>query len=210
MKLLGLEISVYTRIALLVLEEKNIEYEFEEADVFADGGPSEQYMEFNPFGNIPCLINGDFSIYETSAITRYLDEVSKAPSLQPADSQQRARMQQIICILDAYAYRPMVWDVFVQRIVLPTEGGQSDEAIIAGALKGIATVLNQLELWLNAKAFFIGENISLADLHCFPILLYFAQTAEGENMLGSYPRIQQWLARMKCRRSVQATRSHYG
>ena len=37
MTLLGLRISVYTRIARLVLEEKEIDYELEEVDIFADG-----------------------------------------------------------------------------------------------------------------------------------------------------------------------------
>ena len=38
-RLLGLRISVYTRIARLALEEKKVDYELQEVDIFADAGP---------------------------------------------------------------------------------------------------------------------------------------------------------------------------
>ena len=43
-KLLGLAISVYTRIARLALEEKNIDYVLQEIDIFADSGPPPDYL----------------------------------------------------------------------------------------------------------------------------------------------------------------------
>jgi glutathione S-transferase len=74
-KLLGLRISVYTRIARLALEEKKVDYELQEVDIFADTGPPAEYLECNPFGTIPCLRYGNFSLYETGAICRYVDEM---------------------------------------------------------------------------------------------------------------------------------------
>ena len=46
-KLLGLRISVYTRIARLALEEKGIPYDFEEVDIFADDGVPDRYLALN-------------------------------------------------------------------------------------------------------------------------------------------------------------------
>ena len=40
LKLLGLSISVYTRIARIALEEKGIDYELEEVDIFANACPT--------------------------------------------------------------------------------------------------------------------------------------------------------------------------
>jgi len=119
-------------------------------------------------------------------------------------------MDQVISALDSYAYRPMVWDVFVQRIVRPEEGGQSDERVVSGALRPIGVVLDQLDLWIGGNKFLTGRSMTLADLHGFPMLLYFAQTPEGMTMLDAHPRVSKWLDRMKERASVKATRSLRG
>ena len=61
-------------------------------------------------------------LYETSAINRYVDEIQPALSLQPSAPKDRARMNQIIGILDNYCYRPMIWEIYVQRVVVPAGG----------------------------------------------------------------------------------------
>ena len=206
--LLGLAISVYTRIARLALEEKNIDYVLQEVDIFADSGPPPDYLALNPFGTIPCLLHGDLVLYETSAINRYVDEISTTVSLQPSSSGERARMNQIIGILDNYCYRPMVWEVYVQRIVVPTGGGLTDEAGIAAALPGLRLVLEQLDEWCGEQGFLVGQALSLADLHLYPMLSYFIETPEGASMLETFPGLQQWMRLMQTRRSVQATPFH--
>ena len=119
-------------------------------------------------------------------------------------------MNQIIGVLDSYAYRPLIWDLFVQRIVIPENGGESDEGVISAALQAIAIVLEQLEFWIDDNAFLAGRSISLADLHGFPMFVYFADTPEGAGMLASYPRLQQWLERMRKQPCAEAARSWRG
>ena len=200
--LLGLEKSVYTRIVRMTLEEKHVDYVLKEVDIFADGGPPASYLRHHPFGRIPCLIDNKYCIYETRAVTAYIDEQFTGPALQPADAALRGRMNQIVSVLDSYAYRPMVWDVFVQRVVLPEEGSQTDEDVISDALPGIRTVLDELDRWLGAKEYVVGPAVTLADLHAFPMLLYFEETPEGKAMLEKHQRIRQWLGRMKTRASA--------
>lgn len=195
--LLGLEKSVYTRIARMTLEEKGVDYVLKEVDIFADGGPPASYLRQHPFGRIPCLIHDESCIYETRAITTYIDEGFTGPALQPTDAALRARMNQVVGVLDAYAYRPMVWDVFVQRIVVPEEGGLPDEAVISGALPGLGIVLDELDRWLGAEDYLVGPSMTLADLHAFPMLVYFGETPEGGALLEEHQRIVQWFDRMK-------------
>ena len=208
LRLLGLRVSVYTRIARMALAEKNIPYDFEEVDIFADDGAPDEYLALNPFGTIPCLVHGDFVLYETEAITRYLDETFPPPRLQATDPQTRARTNQIIGVLDSYGYKPMVWEVYVQRSVVPAGGGKADEALIADALPGIRKVLQQIDDWRGDERFFTGERITLADLHAYPMLHYLAETPEGEHMLDSFPRLRQWMRIMQARDSVNSTSFH--
>ena len=207
-KLLGLRISVYTRIARLALEEKNIAYELEEVDIFADDGPPADYLARNPFGRIPSLLYGGFCLYETAAICRYIDEGFDGPGLQPARAAPRARMTQIIGVLDHYAYRPMVWDVYVQRVVIPGSGGQADEALISAALAPIETVLRQLDAWRGESPCLVGDSITLADLHAYPMLRYFVETGEGAALLARFPRLEAWMQQMQSRPSAAATSFH--
>ena len=90
--LLGLRISAYTRIARLALEEKNVNYVLQEVDIFADDGPPSEYLVHNPFGTIPCLLYGEFCLFETSAINRYIDELFPGQPLQPNSAADRARI----------------------------------------------------------------------------------------------------------------------
>jgi len=206
--LLGLRISVYTRIARLALEEKQIKYRLEEVDIFADEGPPAEYLELHPFGRIPCLGYGDMHLYETGAICRYVDEAFAGPALQPREPLERARMNQVMSMLDSYAYRPMVWDVYVQRIVIPGSGGAADEALVSAALPEIEIVFGELERALGDREYLAGESLSLADLHAYPMLRYFIETGEGAEMLAGFPRLEAWMKHMQSRPSAAATSFH--
>jgi glutathione S-transferase len=207
-KLLGLNISVYTRIARLALEERKVDYQFEEVDVFAESGVPADYLALNPFGMIPTLLHGDLVLYETAAITRYIDDISPGASLQPEIPTVRARMNQIIGILDSYCYRAMIWDVYVQRVVVPAGGGQTDKEVVRAALPGLRKLMSQLAHWRGERGYLADASISLADLHFYPMLCYFVETPEGRNMLAEFPHLQQWMHAMETRHSVQVTPFH--
>ena len=187
----------------MTLEEKGVDYVTEEVDIFADGGSPAWYLQRHPFGRIPCLMHDTYCIYETRAITTYIDEGFPGAALQPSAAAARGRMNQIVSVLDAYAYRPMVWDVFVQRIVVPEEGGRSDEDVISDALPGIGIVLDEIDRWLGTEDYLTGHSMTLADLHAFPMLVYFGETPEGQTLLHKHQRIVEWFDRMKVRASAK-------
>lgn len=90
--LYGLPRSVYTRIARLALAEKDVDYAFEEVEIFGPAGVSPEHLQRHPFGRIPVLAHDGLMIHETAAIARYVDEAFPGPALQPADARARARM----------------------------------------------------------------------------------------------------------------------
>lgn len=202
----GATYSVYTRIARLALAEKALAYTFEEMDIFAEGQPSAEHLARHPFGRIPVLEQGTFSLYETAAICRYLDEGFAGPPLQPADAKGRARMAQIVGLLDSYAYRTLVWDVFVERIDAPREGRAPDEAKIAAALPKARLCLGALQDLMGAGPWLAGASLSLADLHAAPMLAYFRLTPEGTALLAEHPALAAWWERMSARPAMAATR----
>ncbi|WP_298822477.1 glutathione S-transferase family protein [uncultured Roseibium sp.] len=204
-ELLGADYSVYVRSARLALEEKGVSYDLTPIDIFAPEGPSSAYQTLHPFGKIPLLKHGDFHLYETPAILRYVDEAFGGPALQPATSKLRARMAQIQSILDAYAYRTLVWDIYVERVVKTREGAPADEVKIASALGPARTVLAALETLFEGDLFLLGDLPSLADCHAAPMLSLFEIAEEGELLLKGTPRLAAWLSLFKSRASFQAT-----
>jgi glutathione S-transferase len=69
-------------------------------------------------------------------------------------------------------------------------------------------VLKQLDQWRGEHEFLVGQTLSLADLHLYPMLSYFTETPEGLAMLDTFPRLQQWMHQMQLRPSVRATPFH--
>ena len=207
--LYGLSRSVYTRIARLTLEEKGVDHVLEEVEIFGDAGVPEQHLDRHPFGRIPTFTHGGFSLYETVAIMRYVDEAFPGPPLQPTEPKARARMTQVMSVLDAYAYRPMIWGVFVQRVVIPQKGGTPNESTITESMQRVRTCLKALEVLRDDCRFLAGDDLSLADLHAAPMFLYFCLTPEGDELLRSHSRLDLWLAQIIARPSVKRTRSVY-
>jgi glutathione S-transferase len=194
-KLFGADYSVYVRIVQLTLAAKGVDYELVPVDVFSADGVPAWYLEHQPFGRIPAFEHDGFCLFETTAITRYVDEAFAGPALQPADVRRRATMNQIIGMLDAYAYRAMVWDVYVERVDKPTEGKVSDEALIGAGMEKSKTCLAALSRLKTPGDWLLGDQLTLADLHAAPMFGYFVKAPEGHAALAGYPALSRWWER---------------
>ena len=119
--------SVYVRIVRLLLEEAGAEYDLKGVDIFNGESQSAEYLAKNPFGKIPTLeVDGEL-LYETPAIIHYLDTVIAGNKFSPSDPLLQARMRQIMAIIDNYLYSPAILSIVIQRLIVPSQGGKTDE-----------------------------------------------------------------------------------
>jgi glutathione S-transferase len=190
-ELYGYKYSVYAWIARLALEEKGVRYDWVEINPFADPVPA-SYLALHPFKRVPTLVHDDFAVYETSAITRYLDEAFEGPMLQPRESRDRARCNQIISIADSYAYWPLVRQVFSHSVFRRLLGQPFDDAEIRRGLDVAPKVLSALEKIAGQHQYLCGHHLSLADVHLAPMIGYFVRTSEGRQLLGNHARLSAW------------------
>jgi glutathione S-transferase len=204
--LYGAAYSVYTRIARLALLEKRVTFHFEAVDIFAED-VAELHRRRHPFARIPTFEHDGFALYETAAICRYVDEEFAGPALQPATAHGRARVAQIVGLLDSYGYRAMVWDVFVERVRRPLRGEITDEAKIAAGLATAQTCLAALAGLMGAGPYLVGDAVTLADLHAAPMIAYFRAAPEGAAALARHPSLSAWWESMRARPSLLATPS---
>ena len=200
----GYRPSVYTRVARLALTEKGVAYDQAEVNPFAPDPPA-GYLALHPFNRVPTLVHDGFVLYETGAITRYVDRAFAGPALQPADPRAIARMDQIIGIVDAYAYWPLVRQVYVQAVALPRRGQTGDRKEVQSGLAAAAKVLTALEALAGEQAFLVGPALSLADLHLVSMMAYFVEAPEGAATLARHPELQKWFATLSTRPSFVAT-----
>lgn len=198
--LFGASYSVYVRIVRLVLEELGIRYDLSEVDIFSAEGVPSDYLARHPFGRIPAFEHDGFRLFESDAIAFYLIERFDGEALLPADAMERARMRQIMRIIDNYGYRALVWGIYVEE----TERGRAGR-LEPDEIERAAKCLGVLE-YLSGSDFLVGSQLTLADLWALPILVYLKLAPSGTDLLRACPKVSDWLERMQERPSVQATR----
>jgi len=195
--------SPFLRSVCLALEEKRAPYRIARLEVSEMRG--EVHRNLHPFGRIPILEHGDYRLYETQAILRYIDVIIPKPALQPTDPKAIGRMNQIIGINDWYLF-PMVARIIVfHRVVGPLLlGTMPDESAIAAAVPDASLCLGELDRLIGDQSFLAGEQLTLADLMLAPQIYFLAATPEGGLILKG-TALLEWLRRMNSRPSMLAT-----
>lgn len=199
----GVPGSPYVRKVLLTCEEKGAPHRI--AAMAIGAGKTPEHLAGQPFGRIPWIEHGDFGVYETDAIIRYVDEAFDGPALQPKEPKARARMNQVMGIVDAYVMSSMTSGIGWPRIMCPRLGLPVDEAAIAAAVPPSQVCMSALDAIIGDQVFMAGATLSLADLMLLPHLDFLLQSPEGRDLLAGAPRLAAWLERMRARPSVRAT-----
>jgi glutathione S-transferase len=194
----GLPESVYVRIVQLVLEAKGRSRRLVTTDPFAEQGLPEGYRDFHPFGRIPAIEIGNVRLYETDAIVHYLDALWPAPTLMPADALAAARARQIMRVADNYAYRALVWGIYVP---LWWRQQQPDEGAVGEARRALDAIEK-----LVAPAG-LSTAPSLAAFYLAAMLAPFDSVAVGSALLDRYDGLRSWWNAFRDTPGMIATRS---
>lgn len=178
----GFDGSTYVRTVRMLLAQKEAKYEQIPVNVLAGEPRQAEHLARNPFGKVPVLDHDGLRILETSAITRYLDEVLPGPSAIPGNAKDRARMNMAIGILDSYGYDAML-NVAGYHLFPDFIGGQNEEARKEG-IETSKLVLSELMKIRGDNAFIAGDQPTLADYYLAPICFYVGLTPDAEELFG--------------------------
>ena len=127
---------------------------------------SEDYRAINPTGKIPALVFDDIVLPESAVIAEFLEDTYPQPSLRPADHWQRAQMNLVIRIADAYVMDAML------PLFANLDPDNRDEQVIAATLMAVDTGLDRLDIMLEPSPLAAGSAVTLADLALVPILKF--------------------------------------
>lgn len=87
--------SPYAMSVFVGLKEKGIPFDMQTLDLGAGANRTADYAATSLTQRVPTLVDGDFRLSESSAITEYLDEVVAGTALYPAEPKAKARARQI-------------------------------------------------------------------------------------------------------------------
>jgi glutathione S-transferase len=200
----GIPGSPFLRSVEIALKEKDVPYHLHVMAPMETKSP--EHLERHPFGRIPAFEHDGFKLYESQAIIRYLDETFPQPPLTPGNPQQRARMNQVIGIIEWYFFPKAAAPIAFNRIIGPRLLGlPSNEEAIADAMPMARTCFAELDRLLGDQPYFAGDRISIADIMLGAQLDLFRECAEGRELIGGTKNIGRWLDRMVARPSFVAT-----
>src|SRR5215217_2562041 len=205
--------STLLRAARLALEEKGVAYALREAELpqARDRRPG-RAARHRPW-DAPVLEHDGFSLSETAAITRYVDEAFPGPALQPPDVRDRARMAQVIALADHHLHGPPAMRLLWRAMYGAAEAADSGPLAEAAAGEDRPAAEHALDLvegLIGPGGHLAGGGFGLADCHLIPVLDLLAPTEEGRAALGRRPRLQEWWRSASERPSIATTRPRFG
>lgn len=87
--------SPYALSVFVTLREKGLPFDLRTVDLGQGAHYETGYAEMSLTRRVPTLVHGDFTLSESSAITEYLETISPAVPVYPANVRERARARQV-------------------------------------------------------------------------------------------------------------------
>ena len=195
--------STYVRTVRLLLAEANIDYDLKDIDIFNGDNKTDEYLAKHPFGKVPTVEIDGNTIYETTAITHYINQKLANGIFAPPDVLLQARMYQIISIVDNYLYPSAIGTIVIQNLIVPSQGGETDKDAVQKAIAPTQKALGAIEDLFVGSPFLVGSLVSIADFYLIPIFVYLEQTPQFSEVTANTPKLKGWWEEAKILASVK-------
>ncbi|MCC7152630.1 MAG: glutathione S-transferase N-terminal domain-containing protein [Rubrivivax sp.] len=159
MKLIGSLTSPYVRKVRIVMAEKKLDFKF----VLEDPWGSENVLQSNPLGRVPCLVmEGGEAVFDSRVIVEYLDTLSPVGKLVPPSGRERTEVRTWEALADG------VLDACVAARMEQTWAGRAPhercQAWIDRQMSRVQAALAAMGRGLGDKPWCAGSHFTLADI----------------------------------------------
>ncbi|OLL28648.1 glutathione S-transferase [Burkholderia sp. SRS-W-2-2016] len=170
----------------LFLTLLDLPFEVVELNMKAGENRTPEYLALNPFGQVPTIQDGDFTLFDSNAILVYLARRYGEPSWLPDDPAGAAAVQRWLSLAAGQiAYGPCA-----ARLVTVFGAPLDHEHAKKIAVK----LFDVIDRELAGKPFVAGAQVTIADIAAHT---YIAHAPEGGVSLEPYPHIRAWLRRVE-------------
>jgi glutathione S-transferase len=180
----------------IMLAETELDFDTVKVDLQAGDNHKADFLELNPFGKVPVLIDDETVIYDSTVINEYLNDEYFA-ELLPEDSGQRATAR----ILEDYADVAFTLPAMAAERELARSIDDRDDQRLDGAREVIRKGLSMLDRVLTDREYLVGS-FSLADVAFAPTVLKLDKL--DIKIDSSLPNVKAWLGRLAERPSMRA------
>ena len=196
MKLYGGLLSPFVRKVAVVLEEKGLDWELVS---ISPNTPDPDFTEASPFGKIPALCDGDFSLADSSAIAIYLDAKYPSTPMLPAEPTARGKAMWFDEYADTILGASGLKIVFNRLVGPKLFKLPGNEELASQGEAELPRILDYLEGVAPAQGWLDGD-FSLGDISVASMLTTMNYAGHGPNA-AAYPRTAAWYDRVAARPS---------
>lgn len=161
LRILGRNTSSNVQKTLWAAGELGLEFEREDIGGPFGGNDKPEYLALNPNGYVPTLIDGDYTLWESNSITRYLAATYGAGTLWPIDPRVRGSAERWMDWQIA-TLSPTMVTVFRGLVRTPPE--DRDMALIAQARDRTARLFAMLDAALAGSEYVAGDAFTVGDI----------------------------------------------
>ncbi len=188
----GSDLSIPSNKVRYVANALGLEYNYTTLNLAAGEHKSDAQMQVHPAGKVPAVVDGDFALFESNAICRYLARKCNS-KLYPEQLQQCALVDQWIDFGSMHVGAAMI-KVYFNRIIAPAMGLDVDPRSMEEGAAFLGNFLPIVEQQLSENENLAGAELSLAD---FNLLANLDPAELSAIHLGPYGRISAWRNRLK-------------
>ena len=194
MKVFGALLSPFVRKVCVAAAEKGMAYELV---LSSPGSPDPDFLAASPFGKIPAIKDGDFTLADSTAIVTYMEAKQPSPALLPAEAQARGRAIWFDEFADT-VFATSGLKILFNRLVGPRLLKLPyDEAIALQGEAELPRILDYLESVAPQSSWLAGE-FTLGDISVASMLRSLTYVGHGPDA-EKYPRTAAWYDRVTSR-----------
>ena len=181
-------------VSQIVMEWMGQDYELEA--VAREALKQPPFLNLNPVGSVPVLVDGDFVLTQSVAILEYLNELHPEAGLHGQTPRERAEVRRWLSFCNADLHRTFA---LVFGAAGYSDNANIQQVLIDKASERLRFLFGVAEKLLQGRDYLTGKR-SVADPYLY-VIMRWAQAKQVD--LGDTPNLQRFFKRMDADEGVQ-------
>nr|QLP89082.1 glutathione S-transferase 4 [Vitis rotundifolia] len=193
MKVYGPVRAACPQRVLACLVEKGVEFEVVHVDLDSGEQKRPDFLLRQPFGQVPVVEDGDFRLFESRAIIRYIAAkyAEQGPDLLGKSLEEKAVVDQWLEV-EAHNFNELVYTLVLQLLILPRMGERGDLALAHTCEQKLEKVFDVYEQRLSKSRYLAGDSFTLADLSHLPAIRNLVKEAGMAHLVTERKSVSAW------------------